>query len=166
MYFRQNHTPEIWCFDDTGHLSVPLEIGLLTERSRRAVKCSRMNVPNDWKVCNGFILPSNYLNTKGYESIFKSYNCFRSFLSSGKQRFQSVLDSIARNQGVAFDNLEARKVSEEVCNRLFNMTNTRNLSATERLTVARELWVSYHLSFSQISGFCHIPEDEIRKYLK
>jgi len=166
MYFRCECYTPIWYFDQDGNIQKPVEIGLLKRHEQKAIRCSRNEVPAEWLVCNGLILPSNYVDVKKYESIYRTHNCYRAFLSSGKTKDESIRERMARSSGVVLEDLEARTLAKKLCYELFRQNSARWLNAEQRLRFAMELRKRYRISYRQLSTLSRLPESEIRKYIK
>lgn len=166
MYFRsKNHIP-IWMVDDNGLVMQPRRFGDLTVRERRSILCSKKEINLDWLVCDGVLLPSNYVDVKMFEDIYKTHNTFRVFSSASSKNMDQVLDKMAECRGIMLEDLEARHLCEEICRMLFGKKDTRHMDTKQRLTVARELWHRYKIATRQISTLSRIPEEEIVKYIK
>lgn len=165
LYFRSRYVTLPWMYDKDGNIGKAELFRDLKVREKRRVCGSTTDIPNNWEVCNGFILPTNYINIGRFESIYKTHNCYRVFLASGKDKYKEVLDKMASVRGIMIDDLEARKICETVCSNVFNHKGTRHLTPEQRLNLARELSKKHHLSIRQISTLVRIPEDEIRKYI-
>lgn len=166
MYFRNSKHIPIWLIDDNGNVQRPRRLGDLTIKEQRSLLCSRKNVCKDWLVCNGFLLPDNYINIEMYEQIYKSHNAFRVYSCANSQKLEQVIKRMAESRGIRLEDMEARKLSEEICMRLFGKKTTRHMTTTQRITVALELRRKYHLSSRQISTLSRIPESEVIKYIK
>ena len=107
MYFRpENHLP-IWTVSSGGRVVTPCRIDSLTARERKSLLRSKREVPGDWLVCNGFLLPSNYIDVGLYEQIYQTHNCFRAFCSTGKSRDADIVARMADCRGVMLEDLEA-----------------------------------------------------------
>ena len=167
MYFRdKNHIP-IWLIDNNGIILEPVPFGSLTEREKREILRSRvLTIPDDWLVCNGFILPSNYVDVKRFEGIYKTHNTFRVFTSSPKQREEEMLRVMSNYRGVSLEDLEARRICGEVCKQMFGCRDPRRLDSPRRINLAQRLRRQYRLSFRQLSTLVYVPEYEIRRYVK
>lgn len=164
MYFRtENHIP-IWCFDEMGRYVAPREWGQLSFFEQRAVISTRYSIPKNWLVCNGLILPSNYVDVKGFEGIYKTHNCFRTFLSSGRKREQEILDRMAMDRGIMLEDLEARKICEKLCLEMFGKKTSRWLAADQRLELAKSLRKEFRMSVRQLTVLCRLPASEIEKF--
>lgn len=166
MYFRPKGLPEIWLYDSTWEIANVCKVGSLTYREKHLLSHSREVVSDDWLVCNGLILPSNYVDVEGFEKIFGSFNRFRTFLSAGRKQLQPVVDNMIMARGVNLSDLEARKKAGEISLEKFGKRDSRWLQPTQRLELARILRQDYRLSFRQISTLCRLPEMEIRKYIR
>lgn len=166
LYFRSRHTVLPWLINDAGEMCTPCRIADLTVRERLAVCATRAELPQEWLVCNGFILPTNYIDVKGFEKIFRTHNCFRVFLSSNKSKDEPILEHMAEARGILIEDLEARQLCRQACQSLFNKESTRPLSPEQRISLARHLRHDHHLSIRQLSFLTHISELELRKYIR
>lgn len=166
LYFRSSHSVLPWLVDDNGKVSEPLLFGNLNYREKKVICCSRAVIPDEWLVCNGFILPTNYVDIRRFESIYRTHNCFRAFLSSGKKRDEQVLERMASVRGIMVEDIEARRIGEEVCMELFGQRSSRHLDVDQRLRFAQSLRSKYCLSFRQLSFLVRIPEIELRKFIR
>jgi len=165
MYFReQNHIP-IWLSDTNGTFHKPQKFSELTARAKRSL-CGRHSIPDEWMVCDGLILPDNYIDIKKFESIYHTHNCFRTFMSSGKNKDAAILQGMATSRGVLLEDLEARRIAENVCYELFRKKTSRWLDTNQRLQFAMELNRRFRLTHRQISTIARLPEAEICKYVK
>lgn len=165
LYFRSEYSVMPWLLDKTGRLVEPTCFGQLSARERRKICGSRKDVPVSWLVCNGFILPTNYVDVARYESIFRTHNCFRVFMSSGKDKSKVVQERMAFISGVTIEDLEARELCEATCLELFGRKGTRHITPQQRLALACELRRRYHLSYRQLSSLTRVPETELRTYI-
>ena len=166
LYFRNPKTVLPWLIDDDGNICTPVPLGSLTLRQRREICGTRTPMPDEWLVCNGFILPTSFVDIKRFESIYRTHNCYRAFLCSKKSQDEAILNRMSAIRGVVIDDLEARKLCAESCIQLFGRTATTHLTAQERIVLARHLRNQYRLSFRQLSKLVHVPESELRKYVK
>lgn len=165
MYFRDSRIIPIWRINERGEVCPCRRIGDMTIRERREIIHSKMTVPEDWLVCNGFILPSNYLNVKLFEQIYGTHNCFRTFLTAGNRKMDVVAERMAEVRGLLMDDLEARSVTSEVCMELYGKQTSRWLDVSQRFNLARELKNRYRLSLRQLATLTRLPEEELAKYL-
>lgn len=166
MYFRSERYTPVWCFDDSGNIQKPIPIGFLTRHEQKAVRCSRKEVPAEWLVCNGLILPSNYVDVKMYESIYRTHNCFRAFLSSGKAKDETIRERMARSSGVTIEDIEARSLASSLCYEMYRQQSARWLDTEKRLRFAMELRRRFKMNYRQLATLSRLPETEIRKYIK
>lgn len=167
LYFRSKYSVLPWLIDNNGNYCKPSKYSDLTVDKRRIICGTRkIELPDDWLICNDFILPTNYVDLERFESIFKTHNCFRAFLSAGKAQDDPIFSKMAEARGVTIEDIEARQICKDVCRQLFNMESTRNLSTEQRLCLARQIRRVYHLSFRQLSFLTKVPEIELRKYVR
>ena len=165
MYFRSSGHTSIWLTDDDGQRCRTMRVGDLSERTRRRLLCSRHPVPGSWLLCNGILLPENYIDVSRYECIYKTPNCFRVFQGNNRNRDQLVQQRIAGARGVAIDDAEARLKCQSLIQQLFGFKDVRRLDALQRITVAQQLRRQFRLSCRQIASLVRIPYKEVCKYV-
>jgi len=166
LYFRNKNVILPWMIDAEGHETNPVRIGNLPIREQRRLSGSRICLPPDWLTCNGFVLPTNYIDIKRFEAIYRTHNCFRVFMASNKTRDEEIKRRMASVRGVVIEDLQARKLCADMCTELFGKQSTRHLTTDNRIVLAQSLRNKYQLSFRQISLLVKIPEIELRKYVK
>lgn len=164
MYFRPKHHSSIWCLDEDGIYQKPVPAKEVGARQLRAICCSRMTIPGDWLICNGLILPDNYVDVALYESIYRTANCFRTFLSAGRKQQQEIQQQLAAYRGVAFEDAEAKELCGNCCQQLFGFRDIRRLNSQQRLNLAQQLWRQFRLSRRQLATLVRLPYMEICKY--
>lgn len=166
MYFRTGNYTPVWLFDDEGLICQPVSFGTLSAREKRILLHSRNYlIPNNWLVCNGFVLPYNYVDVKRFELVYGTCNCFRVFLSSPRKREDMMLSRMAEYRGVTMEDLEARRICGDQCRQLFGVKDTRKLDSSQRVTLAQQLRRQFKLTFRQISMLVRLPESEVRAFI-
>lgn len=167
MYFRSGYYTPVWYFDQEGTLRKPERFGDQDAVMKRLLLHSRsLTVPDDWLVCNGFILPVNYIDVPRFENIYQTHNRFRVWTSSPKKREEEMNLRMAEYRGVAFEDLEARKRCGDICKQLYGTRDPRRLSGTQRIAVAQQLRHQFRLTFRQLSTLVRLPEPEIRAHVR
>lgn len=166
LYFRREPFIPPWLFGKNGDISEMMRVGDLGINEQRALLHSRKKVPDDWLLCNGMLLPSNYIDVNRFESIYKTCNCYRTFLSAGKKRDEPVLKKMAEVRGISYNDIEARRVCKETCQEMFGFQDVRRLNAMQRVAVAIKIRERHGLSYRQLSTIIRLPESEIRKYVR
>ena len=167
MYFRSGYYTPVWYFDTEGRIQEPVLFSSLGAREQRAVlHTRRLCIPGSWLVCNGLILPENYIDKRIFESIYQTFNRFRVFLSSPKKREEEMLSRMSDYRGIALEDQEARNICGDVCKQLHGIRDPRRLKGGQRLELARELRHRHHLTFRQLSLLVRLPESEIRFFVR
>ena len=167
LYFRNQYYTPVWLFDEEGHIHQPERFGDQDSVTKRALLHSRIyTIPDDWLVCNGFILPSNYIDVARFERIYQTHNRFRVFTSSPRKREEEMLRKMGEYRGVMMEALEARKVCGDRCKQLFGTRDPRRLDTTQRITLAQQLRRQYRLTFRQLATLVRLPEVEIRTFVR
>lgn len=167
LYFRHGFYIPVWYYDEEGYVCQPVAFGMLGARTRRALLHTRsLSIPGTWKVCNGLILPTNYVDIARFEAIYGTHNRFRVFMSSPKQREEAMLARMAEQRGVSMEDLEARRACGDVCKQLFGTRDPRRLDTRQRIQLAQQLRRIYRLSFRQLATLVRLPETEIRTFVR
>jgi len=167
MVFRRGFYTPVWLFDDRGTICQPVPFSSLGTRARRSLLHTRnMSIPGHWQVCNGIILPSNYVDTARFESIYGTHNRFRVFLSSPRKREEMMLARMAEERGVSMEDLEARRVCGNVCKQMFGTRDPRRLNTRQRIQLAQSLRNQFRLTFRQLATLVRLPETEVRSFVR
>lgn len=167
MYFRTGYYTPVWYFDQGGTIRKPERFGDQDAVMKRLLLHSRsLTVPDDWLVCNGFILPVNYIDVPLFEKIYQTHNRFRVWTSSPKKREEEMNLRMTEYRGVTFEDLEARKLCGDICKRLYGTRDPRRLSGTQRIALAQQLRHQYRLTLRQLSTLVRLPEPEIRAHVQ
>ena len=166
MYFRDGRHNSIWCFDSKGCYCEPFPIGRLSARSQALLLHTKRRVPQTWQISNGFLLPDNYIDVAHYEHIYRTHNCYRSFMSSGKNRDNEILNEIAKVRGVMLEDREAKSVCQKTSIDIFRTENILKLSGEQRLILAQKLRKNHNISIRQLSDLVKLPESELFTYVK
>lgn len=166
LYFRKPGTILPWDHDFHGRLHERKKLGTFPVNMQRKICNTKIPMPDQWVIVNGFIHPGNFVDINGYERIFKTHNCFRAFMAIGKSRDEIVRRTMASAHGIVLEDLEARRLCHERCIGLFGKQTTKHLDTMERITLAQDLRKKYLLSFRQLATVVKLPESEVRKYVK
>jgi len=165
MYFRNPHHIPIWLYDDNGILHSPKRICELSYREKSEL-CGHHKLPDEWLVCNGLILPNNYVNVTMFEKIYRTHNCFRTFSGAGKKQYSTVNDRMAEIRGMLMDDLEARRLCAEEALSMFKTKDIRRMDILNRYLLAKSLRQKYSITHRQLAILTRIPESELRKYIQ
>ena len=162
LYFRGDKVIPVWKIDKNGIVQYSRRLGEMSYRDKRKFLKTATKLPDDWLVCNGIVLPSNYVDVARFESIYGTHNSFRSFQSRSVDS-DTILYSAA-SKGVSLPDHEMRNACQEACRELFGANTVRSLNSAQRLEVARRLRIRYLISHKQLSRIVHIPLEEIERF--
>ena len=165
MYFRPENHRSIWRMGKDGESLEAVPFGEMTAREKKSL-AGRYGIPDDWLVCNGIILPENYVDVKLFEKIFLTHNCFRVFTASGRSQLSVVQDTMAKIRGIGIEDDVARKYCADLALEKFGTKDIHRMRADRRLDLARALQTKYGISYRQLHNLLKIKEDELRKYIK
>lgn len=166
LYFRNNPRLLPWLYDADGNRLPEIEMSVVPVQTRWKILNTRKEVPGNWKVCNGLLLPTNYVDIARYEAIFKTHNCFRSFMSCGKRQDDSIFAKMSNAQPPVMDDLEARRICADASNSLFGHSSISKLTVQERISLAQFLRHDTGISVRQLARLIHIPMPELRKFIR
>ena len=165
MYFRGSGHRSIWSLDEQGDRIDPVRAGELSRHQLKQVLGTHRSIPSHWQICNGILLPDNYVDVVHYERIYQTANCYRVFLASNRNKDQLVQQRIAEFRGVAIDDAEARQLCKEFVQSKFGIKDIRRLDGQQRIMVAQQLRRQYKLSARQIASLVHLEYAEVCKYV-
>lgn len=166
LYFRQRGSILPWDHDFNGHLYERKELGCFPVKEQWRICNTKIPMPPEWIVVNGYIHPACYVDVECLESIYRTHNCYRAFTASSKAQDEIVRTTMASIREINLDDIEARRICSEMCQRIYNRLSTKTLSVTERLNLAQELRRGYRLSLRQLATLVKLPEMELRKYIR
>lgn len=165
LYFRTPEVVPVWNVRD-GKVNVPIRFDDLAVDEQRALLHSKYKIPGDWLVVNGMVLPSNYIDIQGFESIFGSPNAYRVFTSRITEGNMEVKEHMERARGVSFEEDELRRLCSATGNALFGKKDIRALNGNQRIRLAAEVRRTTGACLSQLARRVHMPKSELEKYLK
>lgn len=166
LYFRNSRQLPVWRFDEKSVVLPIRRISEMTQREMRALFHTKVPIPGEWQVCGRFLLPSNYIDVSGFESIYRTPNCYRVFLGMSRAKEEEVMCKTAISVGVQLEDLEAREIFTAMCKELFGVKGCRYLTVDQRAKLALECRNRYHMTMRQISSLVKISESEIRRFLR
>lgn len=165
MYFRsEDHIP-VWRVGRNAQILTPQPFAELTYREKYTL-CRAHHIPDGWLVCDGLILPENYVNVRMFEQIYHTHNCFRTFVGAGNRKSSVVDDTMSEIRGVMIDDLEARRMCSTEAVSLFGTKDIRRMDIRSRYLLAKSLRQKYSITHRQLATLTRIQESELRKYLK
>ncbi len=166
LYFRPSWMASVWQLYPDGRMGVPYQAVSISKRHLQSILYSKREIPGNWLICNGFLLPSNYVATDLFEGIFVTHNCYRVFLGNSSRKNEMVINRMVKIHGIILEDYEARRISENVCMSLFGKRTARWLTPQQRLVLARNLKRERNMTLRQIATLSRLPESELKKYLK
>ena len=166
MYFRAPGYISVWRIDENGTIHEPRAISEMNARQKNQILHTHSKVPDNWLVCNNFLLPENYLRIDLFEEIYVTHNCYRVFMASSRSKDDAIEDRMVKENGILIETIEARKICTAICKRMYNKESSRWLTVDQRLRLAKELRRKYTLSMKQVSTLSRIPEEELRRYIR
>jgi hypothetical protein len=165
MYFRSAQHQSIWMTDGAGCKATTVQADTLPVLKLKKILGSHRAIPGEWLLCDGMLLPDNYVDVSHYEQIYRTANCFRVYLASSRTREQAVQERIAAFRGVALEDTEARRLCHEIMKEKFGITNVRKLNAQGRIVLAQELRRRLRISSRQIAALVRLSYKEVCKYV-
>ena len=166
LYFRSGRVPLIWLCGEDGKLLEPILFGSLTIDVQREVVHSRSyTIPDNWLVCDGLVLPSNYVDVAMFEKIFGTHNRYRVFLANSRTRDEEILNRMAQERGVMLDDLEARTICGDECKMIYGIRDPRRLDPQRRIALAQVMRRKHRMTLRQIAKLLRLPESEVARYV-
>ena len=163
LFFRGEKVVPVWCVDRNGVVQDSVRVGDMTCRDRKKQFKTNENLPDEWLVCNGIILPSNYVDVSRFEQIYRTHNAYRAFLSRSSD--SDMIQHAASVRGVSLPDHEMRDACRRLCREEFGVRDVRTLNSARRLELARRLRRQYLISNKQLSRIVHVPVEEVERLL-
>ena len=166
LYFRSCNPIPVWCINDMGENTGSIRFEQLTiDKQRETIHSRKYSIPGNWLVCNGIVLPTNYVDVASYEAIFRTHNCYRVFLAGSRKREEEILQKMAWERGIMLDDLQARSVCAQECLALYGIRDPRRLDAQSRMILAQNLRSRHRMTIRQIANLIRLPESEVLRYV-
>ncbi|MBO4571874.1 MAG: hypothetical protein J5699_08120 [Bacteroidales bacterium] len=141
----------------------PMAVSGLTVDEVRRICETHQNIPKNWVLADGYLLPENYIAVAEVEALYKTSRSFMFHLSLNKD------EAIETNYGewneIGMDDVELRAERDRIIVQRFGLRRVSKLSATERLSLAKELRHKYLCSRKQLSRMVHLPLEEIDRFI-
>ena len=163
LYFRGEKAVPVWCVDRFGAVQDAVHIGDMTCREKKRQFKTEVAFPEEWLVCNGIVLPSNYVDISRFERIYRTHNAYRAFLSRSSDN--EMIQQAVLVRGVSLPDYEMRDACRKLCRDVFGVRDVRMLDSARRLELARRIRRRYLISGKQLSRIVHVPFEEIERLL-
>ena len=166
MYFRRNFYIPVWLFDEMGKVCHQESFGsMIVDRKREITHSRTHTLPDDWLIADGLVLPSNYVDVTMFETIFKSPNSYRVFMSGSRKQDEEILGREAAVRGVMLEYSEARTIAGDTFKINFGTRDPHKVDPQGRIAVAQILRREHKMTFRQIADVVRLPESEVRRYV-
>ena len=135
----------------------------MSDDAVRKICRTRVKLPSEWRIANGFILPENYVDVEFVERLYKTTRAFMAFLSLNKD------DVIERDYGdwneSVMNDAELRSERILLCREMFGTASLRQVSAPDRIRLARELRRRFLCSKRQVARIVQLPRATVEAKL-
>ena len=139
-------------------------VGSFSQEAIRALCKTRVAIPKDWLICDGVLLPENYVAIGEAEQLLRSPRAYMFFLSLNKD------DDIEREFGdwndLRLTDSELRQERDSFIRQRFGQCRFRDLAVPDRLKVARYLRHKYLCSKKQIARIVQLPLETVDNNLQ
>lgn len=138
-------------------------VSSLTKETIRTMCRTRVSVPTDWRICDGILIPENFVPVEKVEQLFRTTRSFMYYLSLNKD------DEIEQEMGqwneLRLTDSELRQERDLYAREKFGTSHLRDLSLRDRIKVARYLRHKYLCSQKQVARIVQLPLETIEKVL-
>ena len=121
------------------------------------------SIPAHWRISGDLILPENYVAVNQVEKLFKSTRSYMYFLSLNKD------GELEREFGewneINLSDTELRAERSRMTREMFGTSSLREISAPDRLKIARQMRRKFLCSKKQIARIVHLPYETILQKL-
>ena len=149
---------------DSGCPAMPAnQVKDLNQSQYRTMFQTRMAAPPSWLIRDGIILPENYVPVKQVEALFKTTRSFMYYLSMNNDA--EIEREMEEWNEIRLPDPELRTARNELIGKMFGKMRLNDLSAPQRLTLARALRKKYFCSKKQLARIVRLPFDEVAQRL-
>lgn len=125
----------------------------------RSICQSRQQIPEEWILVDGLILPENYVPIADVEALYKTPRSFMYFLSLNKD--DEIEHETSNGDNIRLTDTELRQARNLLSKQLFGTAKLQDLSLPQRLKLARYLRSKYLCSKKQIARIVRLPIDTV-----
>ena len=152
LYFRQEKRADS-----------AMRVDAVTGEEIRKICQTRVTIPGEWLLCDGILIPDNYVPIKEVEQLFRSTRSMMYFLSLNKD------DEIEQDMGqwneLRLTDSELRQERNLFAREKFGASRLRDLSLPDRIKVARYLRHKFLCSKKQLARIVQLPIETLEKVL-
>ncbi len=159
MFYKYPWSTGSLYFNETPNIAGVRTIGSMGRVEVRNLLQTRTNLPPEWRILDGVILPENYVPVQQIEQMIKTPRAFMYFLSLNKD--DAIESELGSWHDMCLTDRELREIREELLMDLFNTGRLKDLSAPQRLTLARKIRGKYHCSVKQIARIVQLPFEQL-----
>ena len=120
-------------------------------------------LPAHWIVSDDLILPENYVAVDQVEKLFKSTRSYMYFLSLNKD--EELEREFGEWNEINLSDTELRAERSRITKEMFGSSSLREVSAPDRLIIAKMLRRKYLCSKKQIARIVHLPYEVVLQKL-
>lgn len=146
-----------------GHSSASTRIGDLSQHAMRRLCGTHAKLPGKWIVEDGIILPENYVATGEVMQLYKTHRAFLAFLAYNKEA--DIETDMGEWNMLRLPDAELRQARDQMIRKMFGKAGIRELSAPERLQLARQMRKKFLCPKKQIARIVLMPLEDIEKRL-
>ncbi|MCR5710039.1 MAG: hypothetical protein K6G79_06110 [Bacteroidales bacterium] len=134
-----------------------------TQDTIRMMCRTRVAVPPDWRICDGILIPENYVPVEEVEQLFRTPRSFMYYLSLNKD--DEIEQAMGQWNELRLTDRELRQERDMFAKEKFGTSRLRDLSLHDRIKVARYLRHKYLCSKKQVARIVQLPFETIGKVL-
>ena len=138
-------------------------IGDYTVDEIRKMCRTRVALPKEWLVKDGIILPENYVAVDEVERLFRTTRSMMYFLSLNQD--EQIEKDLGEWNAIRLTDAELRKARREMSRMMFAKDRLCDLSAPERMKLARKLHDKYLSSKKQLARILQLPLEVVGREL-
>jgi len=121
---------------------------VFTDERRRMFKGRSPEIPGDWRVINGYIMPESFCSIKFGMALFRNAHHYFSSISKNVETFGELAEEF--DDGEFLTDPEIYKRICKLINSKYNILRIRDLSRAQKLEIAKMLHFDYKSSNGQI----------------
>ena len=129
----------------------------------RSVCQTRQQIPAEWILVDGLILPENYIPVADVEAMYKTPRSYMYFLSLNKD--DEIEQETFNGDNIRLTDTELRQARNSLAKQLFGTAKLLDLSIPQRLRLARCLRSKYLCSKKQIARIVRLPMETVSSNL-
>lgn len=132
---------------------------ILFDDRRALLRCRKPDLPGEWRVENGMVLPASYCAIKFGMAMFRDAQHYFHAVSKSVEAYSELATELEDTEFLT--DTELYSLLAKVVQERYNASRISDLSHAQKLDIARSMRYDYRSSNGQIRRLLYLPQREV-----